>query len=112
MTPDFNEPMLAKAAGWPIVHAARKLRDTGKVLRATYEPPLLKGAVRMGSRTYGAGLRIGPVIENLCACHDSWLEGKICAHSVAVALVILEQSKNRPQVIHTGLDPCDSRNNE
>ena len=48
MTVPITEKELAAAAGWPIVHAARKLRDTGKVLRVSYDPPLLKGAVRMG----------------------------------------------------------------
>lgn len=85
----MSEKMLAAAAGWPVVHAARKIRDTGKVLRAAYEPPVVKGAVRSGSRTYGAGLRLGPVVENLCGCFESWTEGKVCAHSVAVALAVL-----------------------
>lgn len=89
MTPELSEKMLAAAAGWPVVHAARKIRDAGKVLRATYEPPMIKGAVRSGSRTYGAGLKLGQPVENLCACFDSWSEGKVCAHSVAVALVVL-----------------------
>lgn len=89
MTPELSEKMLAAAAGWPVVHAARKIRDTGKVLRASYEPPMIKGAVRSGSRTYGAGLKLGQPVENLCACFDSWSEGKVCAHSVAVALVVL-----------------------
>jgi len=86
---DLSEKMLAAAAGWPVVHAARKIRDSGKVLRVSCEPPLIKGAVRSGSRTYGAGLRLGPSLENLCGCYESWSEGTICAHSVAVALVVM-----------------------
>jgi uncharacterized Zn finger protein len=89
MKPELSEKMLAAAAGWPVVHAARKIRDTGKVSRVSYEHPILKGAVRSGSRTYGAGLRLGGPIENLCGCYESWSEGTICAHSVAVALVLL-----------------------
>ena len=86
---DLSEKALAAAAGWPVVHAARKIRDSGKVLRVSCEPPVIKGAVRSGSRTYGAGLRLGPTMENLCGCYESWSEGTICAHSVAVALVVL-----------------------
>lgn len=85
----LSEKMLAAAAGWAVVHEARKIRDAGRVLRAEYEPPLLKGAVRSGSKTYATGLRMGSVMENLCSCSDSWMEGKICAHSVATALVIM-----------------------
>jgi hypothetical protein len=89
MKPELSEKRLAAAAGWPVVHAARKIRDTGKVSRVSYEHPILKGAVRSGSRTYGAGLRLGGPMENLCGCYESWSEGTICAHSVAVALVLL-----------------------
>jgi len=90
---ELSEKMLAAAAGWPVVHAARKIRDSGKVSRVSCEPPLIKGAVRSGSRTYGAGLRIGTNIENLCGCYDSWSEGIICAHSVAVALFVIASPK-------------------
>ena len=96
MTVPITEKALAAAAGWPVVHAARKLRDTGKVLRVSYDPPLLKGAVRMGSRTYGAGLRLGPELENLCSCFDSWSEGKVCVHSVAAALVLMQDGPKGP----------------
>ena len=99
MAIELSEKMLAAAAGWPVVHAARKIRDSGKVLRSSYEPPVIKGAVRSGSRTYGAGLRLSQPVENLCACFESWSEGKVCAHSVAVALAVLA---SRPQDAGTG----------
>jgi hypothetical protein len=89
MKPELSEKMLAAAAGWPVVQAARKIRDSGKVSRVSYEHPVLKGAVRSGSRTYGSGLRLGDAMENLCGCYESWSEGTICAHSVAVALVAI-----------------------
>jgi hypothetical protein len=106
----LSEKMLAAAAGWPVVHAARKLRDSGKVLRVSCEPPLIKGAVRSGSRTYGAGLRIGANMENLCGCYDSWSEGIICAHSVAVALVVMGTAEDATEKAPTppGSDPSSS----
>ena len=99
MKPELSEKMLAAAAGWPVVHAARKIRDTGKVSRVSYEHPVLKGAVRSGSRTYGSGLRLGGTMENLCGCYESWSEGTICAHSVAVALVAME---SKPDAAESG----------
>lgn len=105
MKADFTEPMLAAAAGWPVVHEARKIRVAGKVLRADYQAPLLRGAVRSGSKTYAAGLKIGPVIENLCSCFASWSEGKVCAHSVAVALALLQGPTNDPQTVHNEANP-------
>lgn len=97
--------MLAAAAGWPVVHEARKIRVAGKVLRADYQQPLLRGAVRSGSKTYAAGLKIGPVMENLCSCFQSWSEGKVCAHSVAVALAVLQDTQENPQVVHKSPKP-------
>jgi hypothetical protein len=112
MKPDFNEPMLAAAAGWPVVHQARKIQASGKVLRASYEAPFLRGAVRSGSKLYAAGLKIGPVMENLCSCFESWSEGRICAHSVAVALqVLLIGPTNSPQVIPKIVSLLESENN-
>lgn len=100
MKAELSEKMLAAAAGWPVVHAARKIRDSGKVSRVSYEHPVLKGAVRSGSRTYGSGLRLGGTIENLCGCYESWSEGTICAHSVAVALVAMESKLAAPDLGH------------
>ena len=93
--PDLSEPMLAAAAGWPVVHEARKIRAAGRVLKASFEPPLIKGAVRSGARVYAVGLRLGEPMENLCSCGASWAEGKICPHSVAAALVILQGQPER-----------------
>lgn len=114
MTMDLTEPMLADWAGWPVVHEARKLVGKGKVLRAINEPPFIRGAVRCGSKTYGAGLKLGPDRENLCSCFDSWSEGKFCVHSVAVALFLLA-AKSTPhkssQLISNPANTADSTDN-
>lgn len=98
----LTEPLLAAIAGWPAVSEARKIRAGGRVKRAIYEPPLLKGAVRAGSRLYASGLRITSPseVENICSCRQSQIEGDgmICAHSIAVAL----------EVIHARDEPADA----
>lgn len=89
----LTEPFLAAIAGWPTVFEARNIRASGRVKQASYEPPLLKGAVRVGSRLYASGLRItSPTeVENICSCRQSQIEGDgmICAHSIAVALEVI-----------------------
>src|SRR4051794_22924 len=67
---------------------ARELLKSGRVSEAKYEPPLLSGYVREGTKNYRSGLRIKTAIdvENLCSCWESRSAGKICAHSVAVGL--------------------------
>lgn len=87
------EPELAAAAGWPVVFEARKIRAAGRVRRATCGDGLIRGVVRAGSRTFASGLRLTRPFENLCSCSASWNEGRICAHSVAVALEVLHGSQ-------------------
>ena len=67
---------------------ARELLKGGRVSEAKYEPPLLTGYVREGTKNYRSGLRIKSAldVENLCSCWESRSAGKICAHSVAVGL--------------------------
>lgn len=97
----LTEKLLAALAGWPVVFEARKIRAAGKVKRASYEPPLLKGAVRAGSRLFASGLRIlSPnEVENICSCRVSQVEGDgmICAHSVAVALEVIHGPEKHPE---------------
>lgn len=95
----LSEKFLAAIAGWPVVFDARKLRAAGRVKRAAYEPPLLKGAVRAGSRLFASGMRIvSPTeVENICSCRTSQVDGDgmICAHSVAVALEVIHATGDR-----------------
>lgn len=114
MALDLTEPMLAAWAGWTVVHEARKLVAKGKVLKAVHEPPFIRGAVRSGSRIYGAGFKLAPDRENLCSCFASWSEGKFCVHSVAVALVLLKQddAKIVPHLINKAPNIDDSTNNQ
>lgn len=96
----LNEQFLAAIAGWPVIFEARKIRAAGRVKRAAYEPPLLKGAVRAGARLYASGLRLRSAhdVENICSCRISQGdgEGMICAHSVAVALEVIHGGAGTP----------------
>lgn len=96
----LTEQFLASIAGWPVVFEARKIYAAGRVKTASYNPPLLKGAVRAGSRLLASGLRITSArdVENICSCRISQMEGEgmICPHSVAVALKIFHELNNPP----------------
>lgn len=89
----LTEKFLASIAGWPVIFEARKIRAAGRVKRAQYDPPMLKGAVRAGSRLFASGLRLDSEseVENICSCRISQVEGDgmICPHSVAVALEVI-----------------------
>lgn len=94
---ELTEKLLADAGGWQAMKMARALCDMGRVISANYTPPLLKGLVREGDTEYRAGLKIvSPTnIENICSCRPSREWGTVCAHSLAVGLLLV-RAKNSP----------------
>jgi superfamily II DNA or RNA helicase len=88
MAIELTEALLSQAAGWEVVKLARAHLDQGLVLSSFWEPPLLRGVVRVGQQSFRASLVIqtGVDIDNLCQCPDARRWGKICVHSVAVGL--------------------------
>src|SRR6516225_762899 len=87
----ITERFLMDTGGWQAMKMARALVQMGRVVRARYAPPLLQGLVREGEIEYRAGLKISGKtdVENLCSCRESREWGIICAHSLAVGLVVL-----------------------
>ena len=79
------------AGGWQAVKLARAFVDSGRVVSAAYQPPILKGLVRTGEQEFRAGLKINSPsdVENLCTCRESRQWGAICAHSLAVGYALL-----------------------
>lgn len=77
--------------GWPVFHQAKAMQAAGQITDTSYNPPLLKGKVSQGGKSFFAGLKIrNPIdVENLCSCYESRVRGIICAHSIAVALQAL-----------------------
>lgn len=90
--------------GWQAFKEARALHAAGRVVEANYEPPVLKGRLAEGGRSFLAGLKLRNAIdvENLCSCRDSQVRGIICAHSLAVGLQVIKpvsagQAPSRPE---------------
>ena len=88
---ELTERLLMDAGGWQAMKLARALLDSGRVVSAAYDPPVLRGLVREGDQELRAGLKIVSKsnIENLCTCRTSRQWGTICAHSLAVGLARL-----------------------
>ena len=89
---EITERFLSDAGGWQALKQARALHEMGRVLSASYEPPLLQGMVREGEQELRSGLKIlsKSNVENLCTCRESRRNGTICAHALAVGLEILK----------------------
>ncbi|RPH33256.1 SWIM zinc finger family protein, partial [bacterium] len=89
---ELTEKFLIAMGGWQAFKEARALHAAGRVLEASYEPPLLKGRLTEGGKSFLAGLKLRNAIdvENLCSCRDSRVRGIICAHSLAVGLQVIK----------------------
>ncbi len=88
---ELTEKLLSDAGGWQAMKEARGMVKASRVLKATWEAPNLVGEVQGGSGLLKSGLIIeGPIdIENICTCQESRRLGRICGHSIAVGLHLL-----------------------
>jgi superfamily II DNA or RNA helicase len=100
MSVELTESLLSQAAGWEVMKMARAYLAQGKVLSSYWAPPLLRGVVQNGDMTFRGSMviRSGIDIENLCNCREAREWGKICAHSVGVALHWIQQQQGGPKV--------------
>ncbi len=94
MAIELTEKLLIDAGGWQAAKHARALAESGRVISAAYDPPVLKGVVQEGGGEYRAGLKIKSKsdMENLCTCRPSREYGTICAHSLALGYHLLKRS--------------------
>ena len=84
----ITERFLSECGGWQALKEARSLHAAGRVVAASYVPPLLEGRVKEGAGELRSGLRITSKshVESLCVCRLAKREGIICAHALAVGL--------------------------
>jgi superfamily II DNA or RNA helicase len=87
----ISEKFLLDTGGWQEVKHAKALVEMGRVVSFNYSSQVLRGLVREGETEFRAGLKIASYtdVENLCSCRDSREWGKICAHSLAVGLALI-----------------------
>ena len=94
----ITERFLSDTGGWQALKQARALHDMGRVLAASYKPPLLQGRIREGEQELRSGLKIlsQSNVENLCTCRESRRNGTICAHALAIGLEIIKPRPPAP----------------
>ena len=92
----LDEKLLNDIGGWQEMKRARGMWQSGLVLSARYQEPMLRGLIREGGTEYRAGLVVKSKInvENICSCQESRRWGKICAHSLAIGLACVHGERN------------------
>lgn len=96
---ELTEKWLNIAAGWQVLKEARTIWKGGGVLEASYEGKLLKGVVTRAGKRQVAGFVINSRtdLDNLCKCPTARRYGQVCAHSVAVALQVINGDASPPK---------------
>ncbi len=94
MAGSITYKMLVEWAGERTVREGRAIMERGLVTRAEYTPPLIRGTVMRGQRSLQTELRIlaDGKVENHCPCHENRERGLVCAHIMAVGLVLVQRA--------------------
>jgi len=81
-------------AGQQVVRDATVLTQQGLVLTAAYEPPYIKGSLLHNNREFHTQMRILPDgnVESQCPCYANRERGIICAHVIAIGLVLVKRA--------------------
>lgn len=81
-------------AGAQVVHEAEIMAKNGQVLQAEYVPPYIRGIVLWSNRELKPALRLLPdgTVENHCPCYANKERGVICAHSIALGLILVKRA--------------------
>lgn len=90
----FTYKTLLDWAGRQTVREAEELVRRGAVLRADYDHPHISGAILWNNRELQTGLRLisKTLVENDCPCYANRERGIICAHAIAVALILVKRA--------------------
>ncbi len=89
----FTQKLLKEWAGEAVFRDACLLYERGAVLEVSYDPPVLEGTLSFGNRSLKSRARIAKdgTCENLCPCRDNVERGIICAHIIALAMVLAKR---------------------
>jgi len=92
----FTQKLLMDWAGVAVFRDAKLLYDRGAVQDVSFDAPILEGSLSFGNRSLKSRAKIQPdgTCENLCPCRDSTERGIICAHIVALGMVMAKRCES------------------
>ncbi|ALJ56796.1 RNA polymerase-associated protein RapA [Candidatus Xiphinematobacter sp. Idaho Grape] len=111
---ELTEKILMSMGGAQVFLKARRLCADSLISEVAYEPPMLKGKIKIRGRRFFSGLlvRSSVDVDNLCSCKESRLYGTICEHSVAIGLSLLLPSIPATLPTSTPLSSPESEEDE
>ncbi|MBN1671208.1 MAG: DEAD/DEAH box helicase [Kiritimatiellae bacterium] len=89
-----TQKMLMEWGGARVFHDAKLLLDEGRVLHATYEPPVVRGELLWNNRPFSTAFSIlaDGSVESRCPCRFNREQGIVCPHVVALGLLLLKRA--------------------
>lgn len=89
----ITQKRLLDWAGQQVLRDAETIVDRGLVLESAYEAPLISGALLWNNRKLATGMKIldDGTIESQCPCYTNKERGLICAHVIALGLVLVKR---------------------
>jgi superfamily II DNA or RNA helicase len=90
----FTQQMLINWAGESVFKDAELLVKNERILDAAFEPPLIKGSLLWNNRSFQTSLKMTADgnVENMCPCRDNKERGIICAHVIALGIVLVRRA--------------------
>jgi len=92
----FTQKVLMDWAGVAVYRDAKLLYERGAVQDIEFNGQFLEGTLSFGNRTLKSRAKIlkDGTCENLCPCRDSTERGIICAHVVALGMVLAKRTEH------------------
>ncbi|HMO03465.1 MAG TPA: SNF2-related protein [Kiritimatiellia bacterium] len=92
----FTQKLLMDWAGVAVYRDAKLLYERGAVQEVSFEGQILEGTLSFGNRSLKSRAKIlkDGTCENLCPCRDSTERGIICAHVVALGMVLAKRAES------------------
>ncbi|MEI6217923.1 MAG: SNF2 helicase associated domain-containing protein, partial [bacterium] len=94
MKAPITRKMLIDWGGPRVFKDAEMMVDSGRVLEANYDPPRIHGSLLWNNRQFKTALEMLPdgQVESQCPCSDNTDRGLICAHVIALGLVLMKRA--------------------
>jgi superfamily II DNA or RNA helicase len=95
MSLELSTNLLIELGGWPALKEARVLLERDKVREARREGDVIRARVQGAEKIYDAQITLADRISQVevrCTCIESRRSGRVCAHSLAAGLALLQPS--------------------